>query len=270
MGDIISVINTLAQNLYSAIEKEVFVALDNLLIIQKDILKAEPLKRLSITSDSNSIILLAICFTTIAGICFGLRKMMGMYKGESNIDIMQFILRLIACSILSVYSWYICETLLDINSMISDVIQSIGHDIVGSKINFDTLKNIISNMKPDENFLSLDGAITGMVGFGATTLLFTFCIRYFMTIFLIIVAPISFMLAIDKNTYGIFCRWFKAFIANITIQNIALVFMIIPLSIKDTDNVMFKVVLVGSIYSLYKINDFVKGIVSHMSLEGKQ
>ena len=261
MGDIISVINTLAQNLYSAIEKEVFVALDNLLIIQKDILKAEPLKRLSITSDSNSIILLAICFATIAGICFGLRKMMGMYKGESNIDIMQFMLRLIACSILSVYSWYICETLLDINFMISDVIQSIGHDIVGSKINFDTLKNIISNMKPDENFLSLDGAITGM--------LFTFCIRYFMTIFLIIVAPISFMLAIDKNTYGIFSRWFKAFIANITIQNIALVFMIIPLSIKDTDNVMFKVVLVGSIYSLYKINDFVKGIVSHMSLEGK-
>lgn len=267
MQDIVSVINTLANNLYSTVEEEVFTALDKLLVITKEILEIEPLKNMNITSENNSIVLLALCFATMAGICFALKKMVNMYRADKGLDVMQFMLRLVICSMLSVSAWYICETVLDINGIVTEIIQSIGKDVTGENISFDTLKEVISNIDTDESFLSLDGAIKGMVGFGAVTLLFTFCIRYFMTVFLIVVSPLAFMTAIDKSTLGIFLKWVKSYLSNVLLQNVALIFMIIPLTIKDTDSLVFKVVLVGSIYSLYKVKDFVMGFVSNISFE---
>ncbi|MBR6614022.1 MAG: hypothetical protein IKK84_04575, partial [Clostridia bacterium] len=49
---------------------------------------------------------------------------------------------------------------------------------------------------------------------------------------------------------------------NLLMQNIVVVVLIIPLSFKNTDEIMYKIVLVGSIYLLYKINTFARELIN--------
>ena len=70
------------------------------------------------------------------------------------------------------------------------------------------------------------------------------------------------MFAASNNTYSLFLAWLKAFLINILTQNIIAVILIIPLSIMETGELMYKIVLVGSIYLLYKINTFARELIN--------
>ena len=161
----------------------------------------------------------------------------------------------------------VLEQVLYINGLFSEIIASIGKDLTGEKICFENLKEVIVNLDKymSEEALSIDGIIKGVVSFGATTILISFAIRYVTLIFLIIVAPIIIMFACSSATSGIFKSWLKIFVTNLFVQHIALIILIIPLMFKGTKSEMFKIILVGSIYLLYKINNFTKDFLGNIS-----
>lgn len=266
MGDIVSVINTLAENVYSSIEQEVFVFLDEMLVIDKKILKLDIFKKLSFSSEDNYIILLALCFVTMFVICFGIKKIINMYSGSNDANTWKFVLKLIVSTMLMVSSYFLIETLLDINNMITEVLKSIGEETTGYEISFETLKTVINKIDTSSGFLSLNGAIKGLAGFGAVTVLINFCIRYITVVFLILVSPIAFMLSINDSTFGMFSQWLKLTISNLIIQNIVILVVMIPLSTKDMESNIFKILLVGSIYILYKVNSFVFEITAGFNI----
>lgn len=265
MSDIVSVVNTLAENIYESIEKDVYKLLDELLYIDKNLLDLQVFKKLSLDSDKNTVILLALCFITMFLICFAIRRIIAMYTAKPS-NTAGFILRIIICSTLAMSSYYICEILLDINFKISEVFMEMGEDVTGKEILFNTIKDVISSFGQEDGFISLNGAIKGMVGFGAISLLLNFCVRYVTVIFLVITAPLCFMMAINSSTFGIFTKWLKLLVINLFIQNITAIVIIIPLCISDTSSTVFKTLLVGSIYILYKINPFVSDIFSNLNI----
>jgi len=258
VGDIISVINTLAQNIFSAVDGELFDILDDIVIIDKGILHTEPIQKLSFKAEDSSIILLALSFITLFAICFGIKRLISMYTAESSKDTVKFILRVVICTIFMMSSFFLIETVLDINTLFGDVLRNIGEEVTGKEISILTLKELILELEKDmtDTVISLDGAIKGIVSFGVISLLFTFAIRYVTVIFLIIITPIAIMLAINDSTFGIFVKWCKLLFFNLFIQNIVIIIITIPLCIESTDTVIFKVILVGSIYILYKIKTF--------------
>lgn len=269
MEDIISVINTLAENIFSAVDGELFDILDSLVMIDKDILLTEPIKKLGFKSEDNSIILLALTFITMFAIFFGVRRLINMYNAGAGKDTAKFILRVVVCTILMMSSYFLIETVLDINKLFGDALKNIGEEVADKEISFITLKETILELEKDmtDTALSLDGVIKGMVSFGVVSLVFTFAIRYVTVIFLIIISPIAIMLAINDSTFGIFVKWCKTFITNLFIQNIVILVITIPLCIEDTESVIFKVILVGSIYILYKIKNFATDLLNDFHIK---
>ena len=268
VNNILNSINVIAEKLFKSVEGEVYDLLDKLFNISADILKEQPLKKLLKDDLNENVVLLLSSLVILFVIIYLVTRMISMYNGSEQENIFRFMLRVGIAVIISTSSFYIIETILTINSMFTDVILSIGEDITKEEICFVSLRDVISDLESfmSSDFLSLDGMIKGVVSFGATSLLLTLIIRYVTIIILIIIAPVAFMLAASDATYSLFFSWCKTLLVNLLMQHIIAVILIIPLALKKTDETMYKVILTGSIYLLYKINNFSKELLSGWSV----
>lgn len=265
--NIINAINTIADKIFKSVEGEVFKGLDDLLIINEKILYKEPLKTLFITSDKEGLIMLTLSFVIFFLVYYVITRILAMYSGENVDNVFKYMLRVIVCVICSVCSLFLCEQILNINGILTEIISNIGDDLTGQEICFKSLRELVLNLDEymSEEALSIDGIIKGIISFGATTILITFAIRYVTIIFLILVSPIAIMFATSSATYGIFKSWTKMFCGNLLMQNIVVIVLMIPLSVREVDNNLFKIILVGSIYLLYRINNFSKEFLGNIS-----
>ena len=265
--NILNAINIIAEKIFKSVEGEVFKGLDEFLIINETILDKEPLKTIFVKSDGEGLMVLAISFVIFFLIYYIVARTIAVYNGENIDSIFKYILRIVVCVIFSASSLFLFEQILSVNGILTDTIASIGKDITKEKICFESLREIVINLDEymSEEAISLDGIIKGIISFGATSILITFAIRYVTTIFLIIISPIAIMFAASPATYGIFKSWAKMLVSTLLIQNVVLVILIIPISTKNVDNSLFRIILVGSIYLLYKINAFSKEFLGNIS-----
>ncbi len=265
MGDnVLNNLNVLLEKFFSTVESEVFVLLDKLYKITPDILKEEPLKKFQTKDVDQNIVLILISISILFIVFYLITYMMSMYNGSKQENVFKFIFRLSLFLILSSSSMYIVETVLDINNMLTDIILSVGENVSKNEISFESLKECIIDVEKhmSNDAISVDGIIKGVVSLGASSILITFAIRYVTIMILILLSPIAIMFAASNNTYSLFFTWLKTFLINILTQNIIAVILAIPLSFKNTDEMMYKIVIVGSIYLLYKINTFVRELIN--------
>lgn len=265
--NIINAINIIAEKMFKSVEGEVFKGLDDLLIINQGILDKEPLKTLFVKSDGEGLLVLSMSFVIFFLVYYIIARMIAMYNGENVDNIFKYMLRIIICVICSTSSLFILEQIFNINGLLTEAITSVGKDLTGEKICFTSLRELVLNLDEymSKEALSIDGIIKGVISFGATTILITFAIRYVTIIFLSVVSPIAIMFAASSATYGVFKSWVKMFLGNLFIQNIVVIILMIPLSVKNVDGDLFKIILVGSIYLLYRINNFSKEFLGNIS-----
>lgn len=267
VNNILNAINTIAEKIFKSVEGEVFKGLDELLIINETILTKEPLNTLFVKSDTKGLIMLSITFIIFFLVYYAIVRLISMYNGEAVDNVFKYMLRIILCAICSASSLFICEQILSINGILTEVIANIGKDLTKETICFESLREVVLDLNKymSEEALSIDGIIKGVISFGATTILITFAIRYVTIIFLILVSPITIMFAASEATYGIFKSWTKMLCGNLFIQNVVVIILMIPLSVKRIDADIYKIILVGSIYLLYRINNFSKEFFGNIS-----
>ena len=265
--NIINAINIISEKVFKSVEGEVFKGIDELLIINHEILRKEPLKTLFITNDDKGVIVLAMSFVIFFMVYYIISRMIAMYNGENTENIFKYMLRIIVCVICSASSLFILEQILNINGLLTQCLASIGKDLTGEEICFISLRELVLNLDEymSKEALSIDGIIKGIISFGSTTILITFAIRYVTIIFLSIVSPIAIMFAASSATYGIFKSWVNMFVGNLFIQNVVVIILMIPLAVKEVDSDLFEIILVGSIYLLYRINNFSKEFLGDIS-----
>lgn len=267
VNNILNSINTIAEKIFKSVEGEVFKGLDELLIINEKILDKEPLKTLFVKADGEGLMVLAMSFVIFFLVYYIIARTIAMYNGENVDNILKYVLRIVICVVCSASSLFLLEQILNINGLLTEVIANIGKDLTSEKICFESLREMVINLDEymTEEALSIDGIIKGVISFGATTILINFSIRYVTLIFLILISPIAIMFAASSATYGIFKGWLKMLCGNLLIQNIVIVILMIPLSVKKVNNDLFKIILVGSIYLLYRINNFSKEFLGNIS-----
>lgn len=262
--NIINNLNVLLEKFFGTVESEVFEVLDKLYKITPKLLEEEPLKKILAKDTEENIILILISLITLFIIFYLITYIFSLYSGNKQENIFKFVFKVSIFLILSSSSVYIIETILDLNNMLTNIILNIGEDITKKEISFESLKECITNIEKSmsSDAISIDGVIKGVISIGASSILITLAIRYVTIIVLIILSPVAIMLAANDNTYSLFLAWLKSFLISILTQNIIAVILIIPLSFKNTDGIMYKIVLVGSMYLLYKINNFVREIIN--------
>lgn len=271
-NNIIEAINIVAQKIFSSVEGELYPLLDKIIIITPDILKQEPLKNIFFEDKNVAMTLVATSFITFFIVCFALSRIISMYTGKEIENSWQEILRLVLCSILMSTSYYICKEILNINNLFTNIILGVGEDITGQKISFENFREVITDLEKymSTDFISVDGMIKGLISFGTITLVLNFAIRYVTVIFLLFISPVAFILASSDMTINIFKSWLRLLITNLITQSIVLIIIMIPLSFKKINDITFKVVLVGTIYILYRLNNILKELLGNMSNNSKR
>lgn len=269
--DILNNLNIIAEKLFKSVETQVFKTLDDIVIIGTDILKTEPLKNIFFESKVNELIIIANSLILFFFIYYVLSNLIIMYNGNKVSNMYSFVIRIIFVTILVNSSYYICEQVLNILELFTNSIDIFAKDLAGQSVSFVNLKETIISindfMKSD--VLSLDGIIKGMISFGAISVLINFSIRYVTVIFLVIISPFALVSLASDLSVEFFKTWIKLFITNLLVQIVVKLFILIPLMYKHTNSVMYKIILVGTIYLIYKINNFSKEIFIKFSSQIK-
>ena len=258
--NILDNLNLISEKLFKSVEEQIYKVLDELVVIGPNILNQEPLKNICYSNKINGIIIIANSLILFYIIYFIFNQLINLYNGKVVENVYKFIIKTVIIGIVVNYSYYICEELLNLFELLSECVELFCREITNKEITFVNLKEVIVNIEDflDNDLLSLNGLIKGMVSFGSVSILINFSIRYVTVIFLILISPFAFISLSSNVTNGIFKSWGKLLIVNLLVQIIVKFIMIIPIVYKNTSSIMYKIILVGSIYLIYKINAFTK------------
>lgn len=268
-NDIITNLNYLLEKVFKSIEGEIFKTLDKLTIIGPEILKEEPLKNIVFENKVNGLVIIANTLILFFVIYYVFKQLIGIYNGNKIESIYVFIIRIIIVCIIVNFSYYICEEILNIFRILGESIDTYASDLIDRKVTFENLKDSIINIENiiNTDLVSLDGIIKGIISFGSVSILISFSVRYVTVIFLIIISPLAFVCLSSNLTSGIFNMWVKMLIVNLTLQIGIKLLIFIPLAYKNQNDIIYKIILVGTISLIYKFNIFIKELLARISNE---
>ena len=268
-NDIITNLNYLLEKVFKSIEGEIFKTLDKLTIIGPEILKEEPLKNIVFENKVNGLVIIANTLILFFVIYYVFKQLIGIYNGNKIESIYVFIIRIIIVCIIVNFSYYICEEILNIFGILGESIDTYASDLINRKVTFENLKDSIINIENiiNTDLVSLDGIIKGIISFGSVSILISCSVRYVTVIFLIIISPLAFVCLSSNLTSGIFNMWVKMLIVNLTLQIGIKLLIFIPLAYKNQNDIIYKIILVGTISLIYKFNIFIKELLARISNE---
>ncbi len=267
VDDILNSLNIISEKLFKSVEGEIYEVLDNIVIIGKDILTKEPLKNIFFENNVNGIIIIANSILLFIFIYYIFSILLSFYNGNKVENVYSFVLKMLIITLVVNNSYYICEQILSLMELLSNSINEFSKSIIKQEVTFVNLKEAILSIKDfmQNDLLSIDGLIKGVVSFGAISILINFSIRYVTVIFLVIISPLAIACASSNLSRGITTSWSKLLFTNLLEQIIVKLVLLIPLSYKEVDSVMYKIILVGTIYILYRINNFTRDFTAHVS-----
>lgn len=260
--NIINSLNIVSEKLFKSIEGEVYAQIDKLVDITPDIFKEDSLRTFFVQDKANVLILIANSLILFYIIYFVVLKLVSVYNANKSQSIYVFVIKLVIVSILVNSSYFLCEEIINLINLFTNCVEGALKEISGQAITFENLKENILEIDDviNADMLSLDGVIKGVISFGSVSILINFSVRYVTIIFLIIIAPFAFVSLSSQLTLGVFKTWIKTLIVVLMVQVVIKFVIFIPLLYKDKNSVLYKIIMVGSIYIIYKINHFTKEI----------
>lgn len=265
-------LNDIFSNLFSSIDNNIYSLVDNLTFINTDIINNPAISKLFGENISNGILL--ICNALVIGfILYYSINYLFSHLTYSRIQTpSQFIFKCIIFISLMNSSLWICREIINIISLITELIKSLGHNAFGTTISFSNLIDKINSTfyggNLEFNLISFDGIIKTFSTVGLINLLFTYSLRYIMVQVFILVSPFAFLCLIMDNTEWFFKSWLKNFISLLLVQVLIAIILSLSFSLKlDANSNSSKLLFIGIIYALTRSNTYMKEIFGGISTD---
>ena len=268
---ILNSINELFSKIFSSVDNSIYSVLDDITFVNSDILSTNAFQKILGNSSSDGILL--ICNSLLLGfiIYYAINYLIS-HLTYSKIDSpKQFIFKCVIFIAIMNSSFWICEEIINIVSIVTNGISEIGLDLFNSKINF---SNFINNINQNiylsqESFtiFSFDGIIKSFISFGLVNLVFTYSLRYIMIQIFVLLSPFAFLSLITNSSEWFFKVWIKTFLSLLLVQILISLILLLSFSIELTPNSnLSKILYIGIIYALTKSNIFMKELFGGISL----
>jgi len=264
-------INSLFSSFFSSIDNNIYSVLDDIIFIDTDILKDKFISSIFGTSTTTGLILLSNSLLIGFAIFYIIRYAYSHYSMTQTEQPFQFLFKLFIFAILSNSSYFICEQIININSLISLAIREVGENIFNCNISFSELilkfNNIISN-NSTLNIFSLDGILKSFISINLLNLIFTYSLRYVILKVFILITPFAILTLINSTTSSFFKAWLKSVLSLLLLQSfVSLILLIIFATDFSASDIFTKVICVGSIYALTKANSFIRDLIGGISTD---
>ena len=260
-------INSIFTTIFLSIDNNIYSNLDNITFINSNIINNGTFKELLGNNSKTGFILITDSLL-LSIILFYIIKYYYSNFVETNIEKpSQFIFKIIIFGILINSSYFIISQILDFTDMLSTSLAQIGENIVGNKINFSEL---ITNLNKklytsydDFNVFSFEGMIKSFISTGLLNLLFVYSLRFILIKVFILFSPFAIFTLISNSTSWIFKAWSKCLFSLLIIQLFIPIILIIIFTIDDSNKILY----LGGIYALTKINYYVREIFGGIGLD---
>jgi len=267
---ILNSINELFSKLFSSIDNSIYSVLDDITFVNTDILSNNAFQKILGESSSEGILL--ICNSLVLGfiIYYAINYLIS-HLTYSKIDSpKQFIFKCVIFIAIMNSSFWICEEIINIVSIITNGISELGIDLFNSKINFSNfINNINQNIYSSQETLSIfsfDGIIKSFTSFGLINLVFTYSLRYIMIQIFVLLSPFAFLSLITNSSEWFFKVWIKTFLSLLLVQILISLILLLSFSIELVQNSSFsKLLYIGIIYALTKSNSYMKELFGGIS-----
>ena len=269
---ILDTINSIFNNLFSSVDNSLYGILDNLAFINVDILNNSFFEHFLGPNSNGSILLIAnsllIAFSLYY--CFKL-----LYANFVSIQIespYQFIFKLLIFGLAINFSYFICEELIYINSLISSAIREIGGKTFEQTISFSSfIQNINSVISVDENsfnLFSFDGLLKSFISVSLFNLLFSYALRYVMIKVFALLTPFAILTLLNHSTSWFFKTWLKSFLSLLLLEVLVSIILLIIFSFElSFENIFSKLMCIGSIYALIRANSYIQHLIGGISTD---
>ena len=160
---------------------------------------------------------------------------------------------------------WICEQIINIVSIITEIIRQLGEKLFHEEICFSNFISLINNKIYVENsslnLFSFDGIIKSFTTIGFINLVFTNALRYAMIQVFIIISPFAYLSLISIKTEKFFRRWIQIFLSLLIEQILIAIILILAFSFeKMLNKSIIKLIYVGILYSLMRANSYMNQI----------
>ena len=242
-------------NLYSLLDETVF--------IQSDSIFTDKFNLLFSSDKFNLLILANLLLTGIVLYHIG-KIIVSIYTGIETQFPYLYAIKAAIYGILLNTSLFICQQIINFNSLITEYLSELGKYLFDIDMTFVSLYNSINNIVSEvDNFelFSIDGIIHCMISFGFITLLITYILRFILLKLLILSSPFTFLCLLEDNLKPYFFNWLKYFIILLLTQNIIILVLYIPNILDNSNEIYFKILIVGVIYTLYQLNSYIRELL---------
>ncbi len=257
-GSVLDTFNHIFRTVFLSIDDTIYSLLDELAFIKENILENDLFNKLI---DKTSGILL-ICNALILGvIIFYSINYLFSHLFISKIDSpSQFIFKLIVFTIAMNSSFWICEQIINIVSIITEIIQDIGKSLFSEEISFSNLLQQINSKLYSGEFeismASFDGIIKSFISVSFVNLAFSYSLRYVMVQVFVMISPFAFLCLINNKTEWFFKVWIKTFLSLILEQILIVFILLIAFSLDGLKTDISKILYIGIMYALMKTNNY--------------
>lgn len=269
---ILSAINELFSSLFSSIDSSIYSALDEIAFIDTSILNSTYLEKIFGTSSNSGILLIANALLIGFILYFSVKHLLSSLAIVEAQSPYQFILKLILVGILMNSSFFLCEQIINLNSLLSTAIRDVGQSFLHSDICFSKLVDVSGSIILVEenmsNVFSIDGIIKTIVSIGFLNLVFIYAIRYILLKVFILLSPFAILTLSLRSTSKLFTSWLKCFISLLFMEVFADFILIVMFSIEySSTNLVSKLLFIGSIFALMKVNNYVREVIGGISID---
>lgn len=268
---ILDTINTLFSHLFSSIDNRLYPLLDDITFISEDFLNHSFLENILGSSSQNGIILIANSILIGFIIYYAISSFISYFTFSPHQKPISFIFKLFLYTILMNFSFFFCEQLISLNSLISLSFRSLGEALFSRPICFATfieeLNSIISIGGEDFNLFCIDGIMRSFISFGLFNLVFTYSLRYVMLKIFVLISPFAILTLVLDKTSWFFKAWFRSFLTLLLVQNLISLILLVAFSVNFEDSFFSQLLYVGCIYALIRANSYVRQIFGGISTD---
>lgn len=269
---IISTINTLFEMIFSSIDHNIYLILDDITFISPDILSSSKFQAILGTTPTSGLLLVGNSLLIGFLLYYSIKLFLSNFTYVSIDRPYQFIFKIILYAILMNSSFFLCEQILSLNSYLTLAIREIGESLFHKSICFSSLiqdlNSIVSINSASISMFSLEGIVKSFLSIGILNLLLSYSLRYVLVQILVLISPFAFLSLSTVSTSVFFKAWLKLFISSLCLQIFISIVLIFIFSLCLTSNNLFDQLLyLGSIYVLTKANSILRQLIGGISTE---
>lgn len=222
--------NNFLIDIFTSIENLIFSNLDNILFINTDIINDFNFKSFLGPSVQNGLLLISKSLFLGLLLFFILNYVLSHLIYVYSESPQSFIFKSLIFLPCINSSLWICEKIIYIFSILTNIINELIFEIIGSEISFSNLILKITSWFENFNFFTLDGILITLIMIELFSVFIFYSIRYITCKILILLSPFAFLSLINDKTSFLFKTWLQLFISLLFTQIIVLIVLFLSFS----------------------------------------